>query len=69
MGKHWSDKRNSGAKCILMTGGVDSSLDELQVGTEIHALLPKPFDEHDLKKKIQEIFPEIFETFKKAGSY
>lgn len=64
-----SDKRNSGAKCILMTGGVDSSLDELQVGTEIHALLPKPFDEHDLKKKIQEIFPEIFETFKKAGSY
>ena len=52
-----------------MTGGVDASLDELQVGNEIQALLPKPFDEHDLKKKLQEVFPELFQTLKQAGSY
>jgi PAS domain S-box-containing protein len=64
-----SNKKVKKPKCILMTGGVDASLDELQIGTEIHAVLPKPFDEHILKKKLQEVFPEFFQTSKQEGSY
>jgi PAS domain S-box-containing protein len=56
-------------KCILMTGGVDSSLDELQISNEIHALLQKPFDEYDLKKKLQEVFTNMFQSIKQVGSY